>query len=160
MKKQPNPIIKFFLYFILIFTCLLTGCDKIINNTVPTSTPQLVEVPQPVPTIEPETIIIQPQSQEVEENGFCSFMAVRSDNAQGTWYFISPDWDAQYSINTIKDYAPTLTINIIYNELRLNYIPRTMNGWNVYCAYPDGSTTEIATITIKNLNNNEDPYLN
>ena len=154
MKKWPNPISKFLLYFILIFSCLITGCDKIANPPIINN--QEIET---TPTTF-GTIIIQPQSQEVEENGSCSFIAIRDDNAQGIWYFISPDWDAQYNIESIKDYAPSLEIYTIDNNiLRLNNIPRNLNGWNIYCAYPDEKITDVVTLTIKNLNNNEDIYL-
>ena len=158
MKKNLNNL--FICSIILIFICLfISGCAKkpFINNESVVS-----PVPNPTPIIEvANTIIDNLEPQIVNEHGNCSFTAKCSKNLQGTWYFISPDWDAQFTIEDINSYAKDLRIVINGNTIYLINIPRGLSGWMIYCEYPDGLVTIPAIITV---NYEEDwtfdPYAN
>lgn len=144
------------LFIILFIIISLTGCTK---QTIQTSAPTFVPIVSSIPT--EVTIITNPEPQTVNEYQACSFTAKSSNGIPGTWYFISPNFDAQYDIeNIVANYAKDLKITVNNDSINLSNIPRQMNGWMIYCDFANGLTTTPVTITVNYYSDGYDPYLN
>lgn len=160
MKKQSKI---FIIYFLTIITLLCAGCKKNPPEVTPIASPMVTEIiTEPTtPIMQVNKIEVNPESQEINEHGSCIFIAKCSNNLQGTWYFVSPDWDAQYTVENIKTYAKDLRVTVNDNVLYLINVPKTMGGWMVYCEFPGGLITTTATITVNYRDQWEiDPYAN
>lgn len=153
-KKNLNNLFVCWIFLVCLF---ISGCVKnSFNNESLTPI-----TPNPTQNIEiVNTIIENPEPQIINEYGNCSFTAKCSNNIQGIWYFVSPDWDAQYTVENINDYAKNLMVTINGNTIYLMNVPGTLDGWMIYCEYPNGLVTIPVTITVNHFIDETDIYLN
>lgn len=94
----------------------------------------------------------QPTSEVISDGGACSFIAHYKNAIWAEWRFVNPDRSAYYSAYEVKKMFPGLSVSgSDSTDLVLNGVPRSMDGWSVYCCFTNNvgtRYTDSATINV------------
>ncbi len=97
-------------------------------------------------------ITAHPAPAAVIEGGSCSFSARYQNATWAVWHFVSPDGKTDLTYEAASKKFPALKIySGMYSDMKLENVPKDLNGWKVYCRYTNnaGSTdTSSALLTV------------